>query len=98
MINQAIEVLKAQTGIEIVAEDWGAESIAMEREELDPAIVPSGMNLPEVVIVYAYLYVETDKEYSVYFITDTTSKKEYTRGLLLDGKQVWSFTQQERHE
>lgn len=92
MLNQAINILKEQTGIETTEKDWGFESVTAEREELDPAIVQvSNTELPTLVMNHLYVYVdqESGKDYVVYFLTDIYSEHEFIRGVLIEGKLQW---------
>lgn len=93
MLQQAINILKEQTGIETTEKDWGFESVTAEREELDPAIIEaSSIELPTLVMTHLYVYVdqESGKDYVVYFLTDITSSQEFTRGLMVKGKLAWA--------
>ncbi|HFN2292145.1 TPA: 4'-phosphopantetheinyl transferase, partial [Enterococcus faecium] len=40
--------------------------------------------------LYIYCAPEDGKDYVVYFITDITSQREFVRGLLVEGRLVWS--------
>lgn len=93
MLNDAIAILGDQVGIETKEEDWGFESVTAEREELDPAIIKaSSIDLPALVMTHMYIFVDqkSGKDYVAYFITDITSSHEFTRGLLIKGKLLWS--------
>lgn len=94
MLQQAINILKEQTGIETTEKDWGFESVTAEREELDPAIIHvSNRELPTLVMTHLSVYVdqESGKDYVVYFLTDIYSEHEFTRGLLIEGKLQWDL-------
>lgn len=100
MMDEAINILNEQLGIETGETDWSFESVTAEREELDSTIIkPSDTELPKLVLTHLYLYVdqESGKDFVVYFITDTTSSCEYTRGLLIEGKLHW-YSNGESHD
>lgn len=100
MMDEAINMLKEQLGIETSETNWSFESVTAEREELDPTIIKvTDTDLPKLVLTHLYLYVDQDsgKDYVVYFITDTTSSCEYTRGLLVEGKLHW-YSNGESHD
>lgn len=93
MLNDAIAILRDQVGIETTEVDWGFESVTAERDELDPEIIKvAGTGLPALVMTCMYIFVDqkTGNDYVVYFITDITSSHEYTRGILVEGKLLWS--------
>ena len=94
MLQQAINILKEQTGIETTEKDWGFESVTAEREELDPAIIHvSNRELPTLVMTHLSVYVDQEpgKDYVVYFLTDIYNEHEFTRGLLIEGKLQWDL-------
>ncbi|MBO0409415.1 4'-phosphopantetheinyl transferase [Enterococcus hulanensis] len=100
MMDEAIIILKEQVGITTQETDWGFESVTAEREELDPTIIKvTNTDLPKLVLTHLYLYVEQEsgKDFVVYFITDTTSSCEYTRGILVEGKLHW-YSYGESHD
>lgn len=93
MLDEAMEIVQKYVGIETTQEDWGFESVTAEREELDQNIIKaSNYSLPTLVMTHLFLYVEpgTGKDYVVFFVTDTSSSNEFTRGLLIEGKLFWS--------
>ena len=100
MMDEAIVILKEQVGIPTQETDWGFESVTAEREELDPTIIKSAdIDLPKLVLTHLYLYVDqrSGNDCVVYFITDTTSSREFTRGLLIEGKLHW-YSNGENHD
>jgi len=100
MMDEAIVILKEQVGITTQETDWGFESVTAEREELDPTIIKvTDTDLPKLVLTHLYLYVDqrSGNDHVVYFITDTTSSREFTRGLLIEGKLHW-YSNGESHD
>ncbi|MDT2659235.1 4'-phosphopantetheinyl transferase [Enterococcus hulanensis] len=100
MMDEAIIILKEQVGITTQETDWSFESVTAEREELDPTIIKvTDTDLPKLVLTHLYLYVDqrSGNDYVVYFITDTTSGREFTRGLLIEGKLHW-YSNGESHD
>lgn len=100
MMDEAMNILNEQLGIETGEIDWSFESVTAEREELDPTIIKSAdTDLPKLVLTHLYLYVDqrSGNDYVVYFITDTTSDREFTRGLLIEGKLHW-YSNGESHD
>ncbi len=107
MLDEVLEILEQQANIKLSLSDAkrliGQEAVTAEREELDTAIVQDQIKLPAFVISHLYVYEEkkTGKDYVVYFIMDTSSTHEYTRGLLVKGKLIWStpiLVQEDSHE
>ncbi|WP_270284886.1 4'-phosphopantetheinyl transferase [Enterococcus lactis] len=86
MLETAIEVLEKCAQLVTTPEEWGYESVTMEKEEIEMGI------LPRLVMTHLYIYCapEDGKDYVVYFITDITSQREFVRGLLVEGRLVWS--------
>lgn len=95
MLEEALNIFEEQAGITIkptkVEQVLSQESVTAGRDELDPAMLSGGLRLPPMVMTHLFLYVDgEEKESIVYFVTDMTSSYEYTRGLLMEGKLVWS--------
>ncbi|WP_281738433.1 4'-phosphopantetheinyl transferase [Enterococcus dispar] len=90
MVEEAITILKQQTGIITKAEDWGEESVTLGNDEVDPDTIPVGIELPPFVLATMYLYMADEQDYVVYFLSESTSQHSIAKGLLVDGKLVWS--------
>lgn len=90
MVEEAIELLKQQTGITTKPEDWGEESVTLGSDEVDPDTIPVGIELPPCVLATMYLYMANQQEFVVYFLEDSFSHQSIAKGLLVDGKLVWS--------
>lgn len=90
MVEEAIELLKQQTGISTTSEDWGEESVTLGNDEVDPDTIPVGIELPPLVLATMYLYVGDQQEFVVYFLEDSFTHQRIAKGLLVDGKLVWS--------
>lgn len=95
MLEEALNILEEQAGITMkpseAEQKLSQESVTAGRDELDSAIISSGLRLPLTIMTHMFLYVDdAGKDSIVYFITDVTSSHEYTRGLLVRGKLVWS--------
>lgn len=90
MVEEAIELLKQQTGITTKAEDWGEESVTLGSEEVDPDTIPNDVELPPFVLATLYLYMANQQEFVVYFLEDSFTHQSIAKGLLVDGKLVWS--------
>lgn len=90
MVEEAIEILKQQTGIITVPGDWGEESVTLGSDEVDPDTLPVGIELPPLVLATMYLYVGDQQEFVVYFLEDSITQQSIGKGLLVDGKLVWS--------
>ena len=92
MLNEAIKILKEQVNINASENDWGYESVLLERSELDGALLPEtyGQNLPKRILVHSYIYQDAEaSDYVAYFITDESNQHEYVRGLLKNGQLIW---------
>ena len=107
MLDEVLEILEQQANIKLSLSDAkrliGQESVTAEREELDSTIIQEQIKLPALVMSHLYVYEEkkTGKDYVVYFLMDTSSIHEYTRGLLVEGKLIWSspiLNQEDSHE
>ena len=92
MLETAIEVLEKCAQLVTTPEEWGYESVTMEKEEIEMDTLPKDVHLPRLVMTHRYIYCapEDGKDYVVYFITDITSQREFVRGLLVEGRLVWS--------
>lgn len=90
MVEEAIEILKQQTGIATTPDDWGEESVTLGREEVDPNTLPVKIELPPLVLATMYLYMANEQDYVVYFLSDSINHHSIAKGLLVDGKLVWS--------
>ena len=92
MLETAIEVLEKRAQLVTTPEEWGYESVTMEKEEIEMGTLPKAVHLPRLVMTHLYIYCapEDGKDYVVYFITDITSQREFVRGLLVEGRLVWS--------
>lgn len=57
MMDEAMNILNEQLGIETGETDWSFESVTAEREELDPAIIKSAdTDLPKLVLTHCSIY------------------------------------------
>lgn len=94
MLKIAQELLVNLYQIESSQDDWGDESVTMEKEELDPKTLPKECQVPDLVMTHVYLLDDgrAEVDYTVYFITNPTSEVEYVRGVLVDGKLDWYQT------
>lgn len=90
MVEEAIELLKQQTGIITKPEDWGEESVTLGSDEVDPDTIPVDIELPSFVLATMYLYMGNQQEFVVYFLEDSFTHQSIAKGLLVDGKLVWS--------
>lgn len=90
MVEEAIDLLKQQTGIITKPEDWGEESVTLGSDEVDPDTIPDGIELPPLVLATMYLYMAKQQEFVVYFLEDSITHQSIAKGLLVDGKLVWS--------
>ena len=92
MLETAIEVLEKCAQLVTTSEEWGYESVTMEKEEIEMDTLPKDVTLPRLVMTHLYIYCapEDGKDYVIYFITDITSQREFVRGLLVEGRLVWS--------
>ncbi|MFP1648827.1 4'-phosphopantetheinyl transferase [Enterococcus mundtii] len=92
MLETAIEVLEKCAQLVTTPEEWGYESVTMEKEEIEMGMIPEAIHLPRLVMTHLYIYCapEDGKDYVVYFITDITSQREFIRRLLVEGRLVWS--------
>ncbi|MGJ0917866.1 4'-phosphopantetheinyl transferase [Enterococcus avium] len=101
MVNEAIEILKYQVGLDTAEKDWGAETIAVASNELDRDIQTILKELisdsSKMISADMYLFMDkqTKKDYVVFFISDINhshSETELARGLLIDGVLQWHST------
>ncbi|WP_278530627.1 4'-phosphopantetheinyl transferase [Enterococcus asini] len=90
MVEEAIELLKQQTGIITKPEDWGEESVTLGSDEVDPDTIPDSIELPPFILATMYLYMANQQEFVVYFLEDSFTHQSIAKGLLVDGKLVWS--------
>ena len=72
MLETSIEVLEKCAQLVTTPEEWGYESVTMEKEEIEMGMLPEDVTLPRLVMTHLYIYCapEDGKDYVVYFITD----------------------------
>lgn len=101
MVNEAIEILKDQVGLDTTEKDWGSETIAVTSDELDrdiQNILKERISDSSKMIsadMYLFMDKQTKKDYVVFFISDINhshSETELARGLLIDGVLQWHST------
>lgn len=94
MLTEAQELLLKQYQIQSSEDEWTYESVTMEKEEIEPETLPKDSQLPDLVMTHVYIFDDEEalNDYTVYFITTTTSDIEYIRGVLLNGELVWYQT------
>lgn len=101
MVNEAIEILKDQVGLDTTEKDWGAETVALTSDELDrdiQNILKERISDSSKMIsadMYLFMDKQTKKDYVVFFISDINhshSETELARGLLIDGVLQWHST------
>lgn len=65
MLETAIEVLEKCAQLVTASEEWGYESVTMEKEEIEIGTLPKDVHLPRLVMTHLYIYCapEDGKDY-----------------------------------
>ncbi|HIY58717.1 MAG TPA: hypothetical protein H9829_11110 [Candidatus Tetragenococcus pullicola] len=89
MLVEAKAIYTSQTGKDTHDEEWGYESVLMEKEELDSTIVPSEViyELPDDVV--AHVYQHSLDETFVYFLTKAKSNQALVKGFVCSRQLKW---------
>lgn len=88
-IPYVIDLLRSQVGVVAVASDFGYESVLLEREELDPNLLPvyfDEIQTEEEVLVDFYAI----DEYTVYIIADVENLNWKLIGIIKNGTLAYS--------
>ncbi|RXW77267.1 4'-phosphopantetheinyl transferase, partial [Enterococcus faecium] len=56
MLETAIEVLEKRAQLVTIPEEWGYESVTMEKEEIEMGMLPKDVHLPRLVMTHLYIY------------------------------------------
>ncbi len=56
MLESAIEVLEKCAQLVTTLEEWGYESVTMEKEEIEMGTLPEGVHLPRLVMTHRYVF------------------------------------------
>ena len=56
MLETAIEVLEKCAQLVTTPEEWGYESVTMEKEEIEMSTLPKDVHLPRLAMTHLYIY------------------------------------------
>jgi hypothetical protein len=87
-IPYIIDLIKKELGLTTRIEDYGYESVLLDREELDPNLLPSHfdeLDVGDEVMVHTYNVAD----FVVYILADAHTDKWQLIGVLNAGKLVY---------
>lgn len=90
MLEDAIELLLQHCAIDSLKEEWGEESITLEREEIDTDLLPSSIDLPNQVLANTYIYRNGNNQFIVYILTTVDATRSIAKGILRNNLVVWT--------
>ncbi|WP_029277840.1 hypothetical protein [Carnobacterium jeotgali] len=88
-IPYVINLLRRQAGVVAVASDFGYESVLLEREELDPNLLPAyfdEIQTEEEILVHFYVI----EEYTIYVIADVENTSWKLIGIIKNGHLAYN--------